>query len=1009
MYCLRWKHFIFLSCMSIFATVLVRSNLRAQTTYTRDQKQAIDSTYSEHIKKYTTEPYLNSPLTDYLPASKTVPTPAKVLGDVSGAPGILPYAEDTYKYFRLLAASSPRVKVFTIGHTEEGREMIAVAIADASLLANLKQNDARLAKLTDPRTIGMNDATADQLVAASTPVYYITGTIHSPETGAPTALMELAYRLAVDDASYIQNIRSHVITLITPVVEVDGRDCMVDIYRWHLAHPGENWPRLVYWGHYVAHDNNRDAMALTLDLSRNVLNTYIGWHAQVLHDLHESVPFLYDNTVGDGPYNAWVDPMLNTEWAMLGWNNVGQMTNMGMPGVFTHGDFDTWSPGYLMFLAAMHNGISRLYETFGNGGADTEERILDPDEYARTWYKPNPPLPKVLWSQRDNNNYEETALLTTLSYFSQNTKFFLHDYYLKSKRSIEKPQNAGPAAYLLPASEAESDRQARLLHILESQHVEISRTTAPLTIPMPVATTVNKSDATTDASASRQQANPVTTTPRTFPTGSYVIRMDQPYSRIADALLDRQYWSPDDPQKHPFDDTGWTYGDLFHVEVVRVTDPTILKAAMEKLDKPVADAGGVHGSGPIYAIDNTGQPSLISLRYALRDADISIADASFTAGGTNFHAGTFLLQKVSATQMQQALQHLNLQAYGIAAMPTVKTHAIGTPRIAIMHTWLRTQTEGWWRQALDNLHVPYDYISTQDVSKQTDLRSKYDVIIFAPIGRASEQQIIDGLPMWGNPLPWQTTALTPNIGKIASTPDMRPGLGFSGVEHLKQFVQNGGLLITSEDTAAFAIQEGLAPGVFVAPKGNLRVVGTVLQTTVLPSDSPVVYGYASTVPVYSATGMSFTVSNLVTGSRGLPTAADFHRPTGRGDSADEDVPEGRPFAKPPALPDVKPWQAIPLNEEQTRNNPFVIPPADRPKVILRYADKKTLLISGLLDHGQQLAQHATVVNAHFGNGNVLLFANNPIYRGETIGTYSMVFNAILNFNNLGVSSSNQMK
>ena len=193
--------------------------------------------------------------------------------------------------------------------------------------------------------------------------------------------MELAYRLAVDDSPYIKYIRSHMIVLITPVVEVDGRDRMVDIYKWHLAHPNENWPRLVYWGHYVAHDNNRDAMGMTLDLTKNVLNTYLDWHAQVLHDLHESVPFLYDNTVGDGPYNAWIDPILAGEWAEIGWNNVQQMTEFGMPGVFTHGDFDTWSPGYLMFLAAMHNGISRLYETFGNGGADTEKRILGPDEY----------------------------------------------------------------------------------------------------------------------------------------------------------------------------------------------------------------------------------------------------------------------------------------------------------------------------------------------------------------------------------------------------------------------------------------------------------------------------------------------------------------------------------------------------------------------------------------------------------------------------------------------------
>ena len=474
--------FSLLASFPCFVAFPIHAQTAIGSAYARDPQQAMDQDYTEQIKKYTTEPYFNSPLTDYLPASKTVPTPEKVLGDVSGAPNMLPYAEDVYKYFRLLAASTPRVKVYTIGHTEEGREMIAVAIADESLLAKQKENDARLAKLADPRTIQLDDEVAADLVKQSFPVYYITGTIHSPETGAPTALMELAYRLAVDDSPYIQYIRTHMIVLITPVVEVDGRDRMVDIYKWHLAHPGENWPRLVYWGHYVAHDNNRDAMGMTLDLTRNVLNTYLTWHAQVLHDLHESVPFLYDNTVGDGPYNAWIDPILAGEWAEIGWNNVQQMTEFGMPGVFTHGDFDTWSPGYLMFLAAMHNGISRLYETFGNGGADTEKRILAPDEYERTWYKQNPPLPVVEWSQRDNNNYEETALLTTLSFFAQNSPQWLQNYYLKAKRSVEKPENSGPAAYVIAPGGQSASRRAELLRVMGLQHVEVSRLSEPVTV-----------------------------------------------------------------------------------------------------------------------------------------------------------------------------------------------------------------------------------------------------------------------------------------------------------------------------------------------------------------------------------------------------------------------------------------------------------------------------------------------------------------------------------------------
>ena len=108
------------------------------STFARDPGQPIDQQYTDQIRKYTTDPSFISPLVDYLPASKTLPTPAKVLGDVSGAPDMLPYAEDVYKYFRLLEASSPRVKVFTIGHSEEGREMIAAAIADPKLLADAK-------------------------------------------------------------------------------------------------------------------------------------------------------------------------------------------------------------------------------------------------------------------------------------------------------------------------------------------------------------------------------------------------------------------------------------------------------------------------------------------------------------------------------------------------------------------------------------------------------------------------------------------------------------------------------------------------------------------------------------------------------------------------------------------------------------------------------------------------------------------------------------------------------
>jgi len=1003
------------------AAVVLQSPIAAQQQappFVRDPKIPIDAEYTAKIKEYTTEPFFTSPLTDYLPASKTVPTPKTALGDIAGAPGKLPYAEEVYDYMRRLEKASPRVKVFSIGKTEEGREMIAVAIAAEPIIAKLQENGARLAKLADPRTINMDDAQAEALVTASTPIYYITGTIHSPETGAPTALMELAYRLAVDDHAYIKSIRDNLITLITPVIEVDGRDKMVDIYKWHLAHPGQNWPGLVYWGKYVAHDNNRDAMGATLKLTENVLKAWQEWHPQVLHDLHESVPYLYDNTVGDGPYNAWIDPILADEWEMIGWNNVSEMTKFGMPGVFTHGNFDTWSPGYLMFIAALHNGISRLYETFGNGGADTVVRELRPDEYARTWYKQNPPLPKTTWSQRNNNNYEQTGLLTALHYFAANKQLFLRNFYTKSKRSILKARTEGPAAYVLPSDDPRPGTQAELLRVLQKQGVEISRANASFSVtvpgkrtpPRPTPTETNPAsdvsgpNAPTDGQDRQEgrdrQEKPAATI-RTFPAGSYIVRMDQPYSRIADSLLDYQYWSPNDPQKTPYDDTGWTFPELFNVQAVRVTDVKVLDVPVEKVAGEVRAKGGVSASGSVFAVNHNADVALVTLRYKFKDASFEAAEEAFDAGGKKFNRGSFIVKNVSGGDMEKVATDLGLQVTALASAPSVKTHPVRAPRVALLHTWLSTQTEGWWRQAFDHAQVPFTYVSTQQLAKDDNLNAKFDVIVFPPVGRGPEA-IVNGMPMWGNALPWKKTSDTPNLGSEDQTDDMRPGLGWIGVAHLQDFVRKGGLLLTVMDTADLAVTSGFTPGLSVAQRQRLRIVGSVVRSKTVDSTSPIAYGYTDNLAVWCDNGPIFNLSNIygARGGRRLGPDDGGNRPTGRGTQDDPDVPQGRLGIDVPREPRTDTWQAVPVTEEQLRNGINVIPPAARPRVILRYADNRDLLVSGLVENGTEIAQHAAVVDVPLEKGHVVAFSNNPIWRGETQGSYFLVFNALLNFDHL---------
>jgi hypothetical protein len=727
------------------------------------------------------------------------------------------------------------------------------------------------------------------------------------------------------------------------------------------------------------------------------------------------------------------------------------MTRMGMPGVYAWGTFDTWSPGYLMFMAATHNGISRLYETFGNSGsADTEERTLTPAETARTWYRQNPPISRVRWSLRNNNNYEQTGILISLNYVATNRVYFLRNFYDKSKRSILKARVEGPAAYVFPANDPRLGAQVELLRVLQRQAVEISRATASFTVKVPVrvpsagrgrgaegATGAEGAQGATGAQGAaaapaenaeraaevaaqppQQQPQRPRETTREFPAGSYIVRMDQPYSRIADALLDYQYWAPNDAQTRPYDDTGWTFPEGFAVQAVRVTDGSILTVPVAPVTGEIKPPGGITGTGTVYAINHNADNALVSLRYALKDADIQLAEEPFESAGAKFNRGTFLVKGVSSSDLDRVTRDFGLQAHALESVPTVKTHPARASRVAILHQWTSTQTEGWWRQAFDLYKIPYDYIDPETIRKTPDLRSKYDVIIFGPGGG---QAAVEGMPLWRTAIPYRHSSETPNIGTWAQTDDTRIGMGLEGLMHLREFIKEGGVFLGSDTSAEFAITNNFAHGVSVnRPGTGSRVVGSLLRTKIVDAASPIVYGVPDNLAVYSDSGESFSVSaNVGSGGRGGGAAGGGvggggrgggpggGRPTGRGTPDDPDVVQGRPaqegsnLSPLPPPEQVQPWQyALPTEEQLRRNPATLIPPQFRPRVAMRFDGQNTLLVSGLLEGGNDIAQRPVAVDVPVGKGHVVLFAHNPIYRGETIGSYFMVFNTILNFDNL---------
>lgn len=948
------------------------------------EAQGNDQEYTAKILEFTTEPFFATPLVDHLPASETVPTPLDFLGHIAGAADVLTYPADIYRYMRAVADASPRVEVFSIGETEEGREMILAVVSSDENMARMADYQGMMKQLADPRAI--TEAAAEGLFGTAKPFYYATGAMHSGETGSPEMLMEIVYRLAVEETEFIQNIRNNLFFMTTPVLEVDGRAKQVDVAMAPRLDPDGTYPtRPLWWGKYVAHDDNRDGIGLSLALTKNVHKAFHEYKPLVVHDLHESASHLYVST-GRGPYNAWFDPIVINEWNNISYREVRDMTAFGVPGVYTFDFYDGWGPNYMFTVANGHNAIGRFYETQGAGDGST--RVINTN-VERQWHRPNTPLQQTVWSIRNNVNLQQSALLIALNYMADNKGDFLENFYLKGQRSIAKATTEGPAAYVFPSDDERPALQAKLLQLMQEHAVEVHRL-----------------ERTAEVGE------------ETFGEGSYVIRMDQPYSRMADMLLDTQYYNPADPS--PYDDVGWTLGPLFNVAAERIEDTSILDARMELVSGSVMAPSDVDGGGDseVFLIDYTAEANLASFRYAHADLQIHAAEEAFEADDRSYHAGSFIIPAEGNPEglrdmLRSAATEFEFMARGVDSTPEVLTHPVGSPRVAVMHSWSTTQQEGWLRVGLDTYDIPYDYISVHEARDTRDLKSQYDVIIIGP-GFSNALSAIRGV-QGDDPIPWKSTEVTPNLGRQDETDDMRGGLELQGVMHLQNFVEAGGVLITIGNSSILPVHFGLAENVSIRTTSELWAPGGVFRAEISGSGSPLAYGYGEELGVYFNRAPVFAMggggggsrrgggSDMIPSTDGSTTA----RRTGRGDVNSPDIVQGRSVdmgkAGVEAFREAQRLKEEAEAEGEEEADTSAAEPNTSPRIVARFPSSSTdLLISGGLVAGSEMANAPAVIDAPRGDGHIILFSFNPFWRGETLGSYGMVMNALLHHESLGV-------
>jgi hypothetical protein len=519
---------------------------------------------------------------------------------------------------------------------------------------------------------------------------------------------------------------------------------------------------------------------------------------------------------------------------------------------------------------------------------------------------------------RNNTNYMETGVLSALQLTSSFPKVVLENFYQKSRNSIESGKKDAPYGYVIPAGQKDMTRAQFVINTLRLQGVEIGR--------------------------AKQE---VKLKEGTFPAGSYIIKRDQPYGRLAKIMLEKQDFP--DQNLRTYDDTGWTMGLMARTDVKEIADKAVLDIPVDNVDR-MDVAGSMTGgkATAAYAVAHYGSNNMVTLRYRLKDLKVEAAEQSFKSGNAELPAGSFIIPANQSgdvqAQVKKAVEELGLNAIALNEMPTVPRHDLDLPRVAVYSTWGNTQEVGWVRYALDKFEVPFDLIYKERVRKG-DLKSSYDVILIPNQGGSGKGLVYDLEPK-GKPIAYTKSDKFKSLGMYGESEDITGGMGLPGVEEFQKFVDAGGTLITMGTASYFPAEFGITRRVNAGrTSGQFYAPGPIIEATIQQTSNPIFYGYTEkTIPVRYANG--------------------------------------------------------PLLQ---------VPTDDRAEILMSFPGTDKSVLSGLMKGVAEIRNRPAVVDVPVGKGQVILFATNPCYRWQNFGEFNMMFNAVLNYNDIKITAAKDNK
>ena len=848
---------------------------------------------------------------------QSIPTPESSFGFKVGADFKLATYEQSLTYFRALDEASSALTLVKVGKTSEGRDWFFSLISSPENLENIDRYREIVQRLAHPA--GLTDETAKQLAGEGKAFVHIDGGLHASEVAGAQHTIQLAYDLANGEASNdpeITEILDNVVVLLWPSLNPDGQTIVADWYMDNVGSPYEIAPLPVLYQKYIGHDNNRDAYMLNMIESRVIERTWRDWEPHIKYVHHQTAPF---------PTRIWLPPfaepiatqsppLIAREINMIGMAIAQKLETGGQPGATHMGTgFDSWYPGYIDYMPVLQNIAAFFTETalyryatphfytvndFPPSKRDLRAETLYPSPWKGGW-----------WRLRDAVDYMHTASMAVLEYASKYRETLLFNRYQSGRNTIQRYEQEPPFAYFVPQDQRDPVAPVEMLRRLAFNGVKISQLTSSVTVEG-----------------------------ISYPTGTWVIPMNQEFAEIARQVLGVQAYPdlrefPDGPPEQPYDAAGWTLQYQFGVRVTAAMQP-LEQSVLDSLvpiagdgesweaDLPgegssfdsvpgigfntnavaagiVPRAGRITGSGSVVLVDPAQNNAFRAINRALQLG----GTVTFVPDGKS---GRYAIDGVSSSAISEWVEDLALQAERSRSGGTT----IVRTRIGLYRPWNASMDEGWTRWLLELYDFDFSNITAGEMQSGA-LGERFDVILLAS---DSPRSLIEG------------------YSKGSVPPRYEGGIGSLGVRNLDQFVRGGGTLVCMNSSCGLAIDELKVPVKNVVEELKSKdffTGGSILEVSV-DTSHPVMAGMPSSADIFVSRSPVYTT---LEGFKGTALAS--------------------------------------------------------------YSKTGSPLRSGYMLGEEHLQGYAAALDVLHGDGHVVMIGFRPQWRGQSFGTFRVLFNALL--------------